>query len=66
MHLVAVSSGVISRTGIRCSLATVLTTSVMINEVNTALCTRLSNGNGAKSKHLDPTEVNINKQENKG
>lgn len=65
--LVAVSSGVISSTGIRCSLATVLTTSVMINEVITVLyTTRLSNGNGAKLKHLDPTLVSINKQENKG
>jgi hypothetical protein len=65
--LVAVSSGVISSTGIRCSLATVLTTSVMINEVNTVLyTTRLSNGCGSKLKHLAPTLVSINKQENKG
>ena len=65
--LVAVSSGVISSTGISCGLATVLTTSVMINEVNIVLyTTRLSNGNGAKLKHCDPTLVSINKQENKG
>jgi hypothetical protein len=65
--LVAVISGVISSTGIRCSLATVLTTSLMINEVNAVLyTTRLSNENGAKLKHFDPTLVNINKQENEG
>ena len=66
MLLVAVSSGVIFSTGIRYSLATVLTTSVMINEVNTVLCTtRLSKGNGAKLKQFDLAFVNINMQENK-
>lgn len=65
--LVAVSSGVFSSTGIRCSLATIRTTSVMSNEVNTVLYIAwLSNGNGAKLKHFDPKLVNINKQENKG
>jgi hypothetical protein len=65
--LVAVSSGVISSIGIRCSLATVLTTYVMINEVNTVLyTTRLSNGNDAKLKHFHPTLIKINKQESKG
>jgi hypothetical protein len=65
--LVAVSFGVISSTGIRCSLATVRTTSVMINEANTVLYTEwLSNGNGAKLKHFDPKFIDINKQENKG
>jgi len=64
---VVVSSGVISSTGIRCGLATFLTMSLMINEVNTVLyTTRLSNGNGAKLKRFDPTLVIINKQENKG
>jgi hypothetical protein len=65
--LVAVSFGVISSTWIRCSLATVRTTSVMINEANTVLYTAwLSNGNGAKLKHFDPKFVHINKQEKKG